>query len=256
MPVAIKTKEEIKILREGGKILAEVLNETARLAEAGVSTEFLNREARGMILARGAQPSFEGYKPSFAARPYPSAICASMNDVVVHGIPSEKIILKDGDILKLDIGVKYKNLFTDAAITVGIGEMTDEKNKLIETTKRALEAAIAETKPGNHLGDIGFIIQDVVAKAGFSIVESLVGHGVGYAVHEEPNVPNCGKRGGGLILKPGMVVAIEPMAAMKSGKAKESKDGYGYETADGSLAAHFEHTVAITETDNLILTEL
>jgi len=253
--ITIKTKEEIEILKEGGKILAEVLNEISKMAKPGVSTGFLNKKSKEMILASGALPSFEGFKAGFSSRPYPATICASLNEVVVHGLPRDEIILKDGDILKLDLGVKYKNLFTDAAITVGIGKMTDEKNKLISVTKHALELAINEVKPGNHIGDIGYAIENYVEKEGFSVVKVLVGHGVGYAVHEEPNVPNYGRKGGGLILKSGMVLAIEPMVTLGSDKVRESKDGFGYETIDGSFSAQFEHTVAVTDDSHLILTK-
>jgi len=253
--ITIKTKEEIEILKEGGKILAEVLRELAKLAKPGVSTGFLNQKAREMILARGVLPSFEGYRPSFSGRPYPAAVCASLNNVVVHGLPSEKVILKEGDILKLDLGVKYKNFFTDAAITIGIGKITDEKNKLINAAKRALELAINAAKPGNHIGDIGHAIENYVEKEGLSVVKVLVGHGVGYAVHEEPSIPNYGKIGEGTVLKSGMVLAIEPMVTLESGEVKLSKDGFGYETMDGSLSAHFEHTVAVMGDGCLILTK-
>jgi methionyl aminopeptidase len=255
MAITIKTKEEIEILKEGGKILAKVLKEIRELAKPGVSTGFLNQKAREMILARGAQPSFEGYKPSFSGKPYPAAICASLNSVIVHGVPSEKIILKKGDILKIDIGVKYKNLFTDAAITVGIGKITEEKQKLIDVTLHALELAIAEVKSGIHIGDIGFVIENYVGSQGLSVIKTLVGHGTGYAVHEEPNIPNYGEKGKGSELKPGMILAIEPMVALGSGEINQSKDGFGYETIDGSFSAHFEHTVAVTDEGNLILTE-
>ena len=253
--ISIKTEKEIAILEQGGKILAEVLKEISELAKAGIATGFLNDKAKEMILARGAEPSFEGYKPSFAERPYPAAICTSLNEVVVHGLPDDNIILKDGDILKLDIGVKYKNLFTDSALTVGIGKMTDKKNKLINVTRRALELAIGEVKPGNHIGDIGYAIENYAEKEGLAVVKALVGHGVGYAVHEEPNIPNYGERGDGPILKPGMILAIEPMLALGSDQVKESKNGFGYETADGSLSAHFEHTVAVTADGCLVLTK-
>ena len=255
MAITIKTKEEIEILKQGGKILAEVLKEILNLAKPGVSTGFLNERAKKIISARGAKPSFEGYKPSFADKPYPAAICASLNEVVVHGIHSDEIILKDGDILKLDLGVEYKNLFTDAAITIGIGELTDEKKKLISVTKRALEIAIGQAKPGNHIGDIGYAIENYIKSNGFHVIEILVGHGVGYAVHEEPNVPNYGKKGEGPVLKPGMVLAIEPMVALKSKEVQLSKDGFGYEMLDGSLSAHFEHTVVVTDNGAMVLTE-
>lgn len=255
MEITIKSEEEIEALREGGKILSDVLKELEIFAKPGVSTGFLNQKAREMILTRNAEPSFEGYKSSFFDRPYPAAVCASLNNVVVHGLPSENVLLKEGDILKLDLGVKYKNLFTDAAITIGIGKMTDEKNKLINVTKRALALAINEVKPENHIGDIGYVIENYVEKEGLSVVKVLVGHGVGYAVHEEPSVPNYGKRGEGPVLKSGMVLAIEPMVTLGSDKVRELKDGFGYETADSSLSAHFEHTVAVTDTGNSLLTK-
>ena len=252
--ISIKTKEEIKLLEQGGQILADVLKEVSGLAKIGVSTDFLNAKAKEMILARGAEPAFEGYQPSFSDKPYPAAICASLNNVVVHGLPSKKIILKDGDILKLDIGVKYKNLFTDAALTISIGKMTDEKTKLINATKRALELAINEVRPGNHMGDIGFAIENCLEKEGLSVVKDLVGHGVGYAVHEEPSIFNFGKKVEGIALKSGMVLAIEPMAALGGGEVRESKNGFGFETIDGSLTAHFEHTIAVIDDGCLVLT--
>ena len=253
--ITIKTKEEIEILKEGGKILAEVLKELAKLAKPGVSTGFLEKKARELISARGAEPAFLNYQPAFLEKPYPAVLCASLNNVVVHCVPSDEIVLKEGDILKLDLGVKYKNLFTDAAITVGIGKLTEEKQKLIDITKQALELAINEVKPGNHIGDIGFAIENYVESAGFYVIEILVGHGVGHAIHEEPNVPNYGKKGQGPILKPGMVLAIEPMVALKGKDVQLSKDGFGYETLSGSLSAHFEHSVAVTEEGNEVLTE-
>lgn len=255
MAISIKTKEEIEILKQGGKILADVLKELSVLAKAGVSTGFLNQRAESIILARGGEPAFLNYHPPFMEKPYPATLCVSLNEVVVHGLPSEKIILKEGDILKLDLGVKYKNLFTDAAITVGIGELTKEKQELINITKQALALAISEVKPGNHIGDIGFAIENHVESNGFYVIEILVGHGVGYAVHEEPNVPNYGKKGKGPELKSGMVLAIEPMVSLKTKEVKLSKDGFGYETLGGSLSAHFEHTVAVTDTGHIVLTE-
>ncbi|MDO8676157.1 MAG: type I methionyl aminopeptidase [Candidatus Azambacteria bacterium] len=253
--ITIKTKEEIEVLKQGGKILAEVLRELAKLAKPGVSTGFLNEKAKELVLSYGAKPAFEGYRPSFSKKPYPAAICISLNEVVVHGLPSDSVILKEGDILKLDFGVTYEKLITDAAITIGIGKMTDEKTKLINATKRALELAIEEIKSGNHIGDIGFVVEQYIKSQGLSVVRDLVGHGVGYKVHEEPNIPNYGKRGEGPILKSGMVLAIEPIVTVGSGQVRLGKDGFGYETIDGSLSAHFEHTVAVTEDGSDILTK-
>ncbi len=254
MAITIKTKEEIEILKKGGKILTDILREISEIAKPGVSTGFLNKRAKELVLSYGAKPAFEGYQPSFSKNHYPAAICVSLNEVVVHGVPSDKIILKEGDILKLDFGVTYENLCTDAAITIGIGKMTDEKTKLINATKHALELAINEVKPGNYIGDIGFVIEQHIKSQGFSVVRDLVGHGVGYKVHEEPNIPNYGKRGEGAVLKSGMVLAIEPIVTMGSDEIRLCKDGFGYETIDGSLSAHFEHTVAVTEEGNIVLT--
>lgn len=255
MAITIKTEKEIEILKQGGKILSEILKELAKLAEPGISTGFLNQKAKEMILSRGGEPAFENYHPTFMEKPYPAALCASLNNVVVHCVPKDTIILEEGDILKLDLGVKYKNLFTDSAITIGIGKLTEEKQKLIDVTKQALELAIREVKPGNHIGDIGFAIENYVESNGFYVIEILVGHGVGYAPHEEPNIPNYGKRGEGPILKPGMILAIEPMVSLKGKDVQLSKDGFGYETLSGSLSAHFEHTVAVTDEGNEILTK-
>lgn len=253
--ITIKTKEEIEILKQGGKILSDVLKELEKLAKPSISTGFLNQKAHEMILARGGEAAFLNYHPDFMEKPYPAALCASLNEVVVHGLPSNEVILKEGDILKLDLGVKYKNLFTDAAITVGIGKLTEEKQKLIDITKKALELAIKEVKPGNHIGDIGFAIENYVESSGFYVIEILVGHGVGYEIHEEPSIPNYGKKGKGPELRPGMVIAIEPMVSLKTKEVQLSKDGFGYETLGGSLSAHFEHTVAVTEDGHEILTE-
>ena len=255
MAITIKTKEEIEILKKSGRILADVLKELQVLAKPGVSTGFLDKKAESMILARGGEPAFLNYHPAFMEKPYPASLCASLNNVIVHGLPSEKDILKNGDILKLDLGVKYKNLFTDSAVTIGIGELTEEKQKLINFTKRALELAIDEVKPDNHIGDIGFAIENYIESNGFYVIEILVGHGVGHAIHEEPNVPNYGKKGSGPQLRAGMVIAIEPMVSLKGKDVVLSKDGFGYETLSGSLSAHFEHTVAVTEYGNEVLTK-
>jgi methionyl aminopeptidase len=254
--VTIKTKKEIEILREGGKILAEVLVEISKLAKPGISTGFLNDEAEKMILVRGAFPAFKGYTPSFSGEPYPTAICASLNEVVVHGVPSQKTILKNGDVLKIDIGVKYQGLFTDSAVTVAIGEVSSEVLKLMETTRESLESAIRVIKAGVCLGDIGNAIGGKITRENFSVIEDLVGHGVGYDVHEEPNIPNYGKLGEGMVLKSGMVLAIEPMATLGRGTVRQSGDSFGYETKDGSISAHFEHTVVVTDNGCEVLTIL
>lgn len=253
--ITIKTKEEIETLKEGGRILAEVLRELAKLAKPGVSTGFLDQKAREMILVRGGEPAFLNYHPAFSERPYPFTLCASLNEVVVHGLPSERIILKDGDILKLDLGVKYKNLFTDSAVTVGMGNITSDKMKLIEVTKASLNLALDQVKPGNYIGDIGRAVEGLAKSNGFSVIRVLVGHGVGYAVHEEPNIPNYEEKDRGSRIKTGMVLAIEPMLTMGGAEVRLASDGFGYETVDESLSAHFEHTVAVTEEGNIVLTK-
>lgn len=256
--VTVKKIEEIRLLVEGGKILGTILREISAQAVTGVSTLHLNKIARDLIFSFGAEPAFENYRPAGVAAPYPCALCASLNNIVVHGVPSDTVILKSGDVLKLDLGIKYKNFFTDAAITliVDSDENRDkEKISLLAVTKKSLELGLVQVGPGNRVGDIGAAIGGYINSQGLSVVEALVGHGVGYAVHEEPNIPNYGKAGSGLELKPGMVLAIEPMVTMGSGEVRQSADGFGYETVDGSLSAHFEHTVAVTEDGCQVLTK-
>ncbi len=250
----IKTAEEIEIMAEGGKKLAAVLELLRKEIRIGIDTLALDRIARRAIESAGAKPAFLHYRPAGARKSYPFTLCASVNDVVVHGQPSD-YVLKDGDIIKLDLGLKYKGFYLDAAITVPVGSVSREAKKLMEVTEQALDDAIAEARPGKTLGDIGYVIQKVVEKNKFSIADSLTGHGIGRALHEEPTVFNFGRRGEGEELVPGMVLAIEPMVATGQGAIKQLKDE-SYGTRDGSLAAHFEHTVAITEKGPRVLTSL
>ncbi len=253
--IRLKSKQEIEIMREGGKRHAEILRELAKLCEPGTSTLILEEEALRMIKQGGDKPAFLGYTPAGAKRAYPAALCVSINDEIVHGIPNEaERILNDGDIVSLDLGLIHKGLITDSAITVAVGAIDDESKKLINFTKRALEAGISVARPGNTTGDIGQAINEVVEQTKFSLAEDLAGHGVGYKVHEDPFVPNFGMSGEGEKLVPGMVIAIEPMLNVGKGSIKLSKDGYTIRTKDGSRSAHFEHTVAITEKGNIILT--
>lgn len=249
----LKSKEQIEILKEGGKVLAEVLAILVEEVKPGITTNYLDELARKLLEERSAEPAFLHYSPDFLNKPYPAALCVSINEQIVHAIPSERI-LKQGDIISLDFGVKYKGLITDAAVTVGVGKILEEAKKLINATKESLEIAIKEARAGNHLGDIGFTIQNYIEKNGFRVIKELCGHGVGLEVHEEPDILNFGEKGYGMELKKGMVLAIEPMAAIGNPKIKKSKDGFGYETFDGSLAAHFEHTVAVTKDGPIILT--
>ncbi len=253
--ITIKTKDEIQKMREGGSMLADILQKVAGIAVPGASTADLNAEAERLIRARGAIPSFLGYAPSGAPMPYPAALCTSVNDEVVHVIPSKRV-LKEGDIVGLDLGLWYKGLCVDAAITVGVGAISAEAKKLITTTREALSLGIAEVKDGAYVGDIGCAVQCFVEKRGFSVVRDLAGHGVGHAVHEEPFILNFGKKGTGELLKEGMTLAIEPMVNEGGWRVKIDEDGWGIRTADGSLSAQFEHTVAVTKEGCEILTKV
>lgn len=253
--ITFKTKDEIQTLHEGGKRHAEILRALSEMIRPGMSTLELEEEALRLIKAHGDKPAFLGYQPSGASRPYPAALCVSINDEIVHGIPNEaERILKDGDIVSLDLGLIHHNLITDAAITVGVGEIDDESRRLMHVCRLALEAGVKAAQPGARVGDVGAAVAEVVKGTGFSLAEDLAGHGVGYKVHEDPLIPNIGKAHEGEELKPGMVVAIEPMVNVGSGKIKDGDDDYTIKTLDGSRSAHFEHTVAILENGNLVLT--
>lgn len=242
-------------MQEGGKRHAQILSELASIAKSGVSTLALEEEALAMIKAMGDEPAFLGYQPSGAKRPYPAALCVSINNEIVHGIPNEvERLLKEGDIVSIDLGLMHRGLITDSAVTVGVGVIDDEARKLLHITKLALDKGIEVAKPGNTVGDIGYAIAQVVGGSKFSLAEDLAGHGVGYSVHEDPFVPNVGEKGEGEKLVPGMVLAIEPMLNTGGPEIKLTKDGYTLVTRDGSRSAHFEHTVAITEKGNIILT--
>ncbi|MDB5266671.1 MAG: Methionine aminopeptidase [Parcubacteria group bacterium] len=253
--IKTKTREEIEILREGGKRHAEILRALAEMVEPGMSTLILEEEAARLVREGGDKPAHLGYRPEGASRPFPAVLCVSINDEIVHGIPNEvPKVLKQGDIVTIDLSIIHKGLFTDSAITVGVGAIDDEARTLLQVTKVALEAGISAAQPGSHIGDIGEAITDVVNASRFSLAEDLVGHGVGYAVHEDPYVPNFGRAGKGEKLVPGMVIAIEPMVNIGKPGIKLTDDGYTIKTKDGSRSAHFEHTVAITEEGNIVLT--
>lgn len=235
-------------------MLADIVRKIAGIAIPGASTADLNREAERLIRACGAAPSFLGYTAFGAQKPYPAALCASVNDEVVHVIPSNRV-LKEGDIVGLDLGLWYKGLCVDAAVTVGIGAISVRAKKLLATTRDALFLGIAQVKDGVYTGDIGCAVQEFVERAGFSVVRDLAGHGVGHAVHEEPLILNFGKKGQGELLKAGMTIAIEPMVNAGGWRIKIDEDGWGIRTTDGSLSAQFEHTVAVTKEGCEILTE-
>ncbi len=255
MSINIKNEKEIEILKEGGKRHSFILEELARAVKPGISSLTLNETAEKLIAEEGDIAAFLNYRPKGARRKYPASLCVSVNDEIVHGIPNEgEKILKDGDIVTLDLGLSHKGLITDSAITVGVGSISKENEELIQATEEALWAGIAEAKAGNHIGDIGFAIESVAKKKGFSLAQGLAGHGVGHSVHEEPFVPNAGRKGDGPELKPGMVLAIEPMLVVGKGDIVLSGDGYTYKTKDKSFSAHFEHTVVITEGEPIVVT--
>lgn len=250
----LRTPQEIEIMKEGGCRLGAVLQELKNEVRPGMTTLALDHVARTLIVAGGDIPAFLNYRPQGARRAYPYSLCASVNNVIVHGQPSS-YVLREGDIIKLDLGLKHKGFYLDAAITVGVGKISSEAKKLIAVTEESLYAGIKEAKTGNRLGDIGHAIERVVRKYGFSIAEGLTGHGIGHALHEEPTVFNFGDKGTGAKLITGMVIAIEPMVAIGGGAIMQLKDE-GYGTVDHTWAAHFEHTVAITENGPIILTRV
>lgn len=246
--MVIKTTEEIEILKEGGKILAQIMKELRDKVQPGISTEILENLARELILKFKAKSSFLGFEN------YPKVLCASVNNEIVHVLPSEEKILKEGDIISLDLGLLWKGYHTDMAITIPVGKIDPEASRLIRTVKKALKRGIKKAKAGNTLGDIGNTIERCIEGQKFSVIRQLCGHGIGKELHEELKILNYGKRGKGEKLKEGMVFCIEPMAVMGKGEIKKSKDGYGWETKDGSLSAHFEHTIVITKKGAEILT--
>jgi methionyl aminopeptidase len=254
--IIIKTPQEIEILREGGKRLATVLFKVKEIVKPGISTKDLDDYALKLIKDMGDEPAFLNYRPEGADSPYPASLCVSVNNEVVHGIPSSKKILQEGDIVSIDLGIKHKGLFTDMAMTVPVGEISAASVKLLKTTEQALNTGISAAIGGNRIGDISNAIESYVRPHKYGIVEVLSGHGVGRAIHEDPYVPNFGKAGVGAKLVPGMVIAIEPMLNNGTKNVTLDKDGWTFRTADGKKSAHFEHTVLITDGEPEILTKI
>jgi len=280
MGQAVKTERDIVLLREGGKRLARVVLEVSRAVKPGVSTNELNTLAERLIREGGDEPSFLGYTPRGAKRPFPAAICISINEEIVHGIPNEDArTIQEGDIIGLDCGITHKGLITDHAVSVIAGKADQNAVKLLAATKRALQAGIDAARPGNTIGDISSAIETVGVEAGYGIVYELGGHGVGYKVHEEPYIPNVGDKGTGEKLLSGMVLAIEPMLTEGTARVREApssaslgrhenkrsrrsslvkvklmSDGYTFVTRDRSRSAHFEHTILVTGSSPEILT--
>jgi methionyl aminopeptidase len=249
--IQLKSAREIECMGAGGRILAATHQLLARSVIPGMTTRDLDALAEDFIRSHpGATPAFKGLYG------FPRSICVSVNEEIVHGIPSVKRVLKDGDIVSIDIGVSYEGMFTDAANTVPVGEVDGEKLRLVEVTRESLAAGIAAAQAGGHVGDIGYAVQSVIERAGFSVVRELVGHGVGISLHEDPQVPNYGKPNRGARLSPGLTIAIEPMVNMGGPQTRTLSDKWTIVTMDGLPSAHFEHTVAITESGPLVLTQL
>ena len=248
MAIAIKTAQEIEKMRASGAILRQVHQAVGAAVKPGASTMDLELVADTKIKELGAKAAFKGYND------YPACLCTSVNNEVIHGIPSAKRVLREGDIVSVDCGVILEGYYSDAAMTYAVGEPSAATRKLLDVTRASLERAIGEAKVGGTLGDIGAAVQEMCEAEGFGVVRDFVGHGIGKSMHEDPQVPNYGRRGKGTKLKAGMVLAIEPMINAGSADVKVLKDGWTAVTVDGSLSAHFEHTVAVTKDGPLVLT--
>lgn len=243
-----KTEAELAVMRQAGRIVAEILDELEKAVAPGVTTWDLDQLAERLIAQKGAKPAFKGYNG------FPAVLCASVNEEVVHGIPSRKKKLQEGDLMKLDFGVKYQGFFGDSARTVPVGQVSDEARRLLETTRDALMRGIAAMVVGNRLGDVGAAVQSHVEGRGFTVVRDFVGHGIGKALHEPPQVPNYGEAGSGMKLRAGMVIALEPMVNAGTAQVRVLDDDWTAVTADNKWSAHWEHTVAITDRGPEILT--
>ena len=247
--VILKLPDEIEKARASNRIVAEVLSRLREKVKPGVKTKDLDKFAEEVAEKRGAKPAFKGY------RGYPHSLCISINEVVVHGMPSERL-LEEGDIVGLDFGIYYKGFFGDATITLPVGKVAQKALRLMQVTEQSLYAGIAQAVAGNRLGDISSAVQSTVEDAGYSVVRDFVGHGIGKNLHEEPQIPNFGKKGRGIELKKGMILAIEPMVNQGEYEVQVLPDGWTVVTKDGSLSAHFEHSVAITDNGPDILSKM
>lgn len=254
MSIHIKSQAEIEKMRRAGKALALVMDEISKAVKVGVSTEEIDKLAEQLILNQGAVPAFKGYGDR--RNPFPATICASVNDEVVHGIPSEDVILKDGDIFKIDIGLKLDGFFADMARTFAIGEVSEEAKKLIEVTEKTFWKGVKNLKDGANLSEYSKAVQQTAEEVGFSVVKNLVGHGIGKNLHESPQVPNYFERGyRDIVLKEGMTLALEPMINVGTHETVIGSDGWVFETADRKLSAHYENTILITRNGIEILTQ-
>jgi methionyl aminopeptidase len=251
--ISLKSEREIEIMRQANVIVAEVLQTLKEKVAPGVTTLDLDAIAEELTLKKKAVPAFKGYE--VAGRVFPRCLCASINEEIVHGIPSNRA-LREGDIVGLDFGVIFNGFYGDAALTVGVGQVSEEARRLMEVTERALYKGIEMLRDGKRLGDLGFAVQQVAEGAGYSVVRAFVGHGIGKKLHEEPPVPNYGEPDRGVRVREGMVLAIEPMINAGSHEVEMKEDGWTAVTKDGSLAAHFEHSVAVTKNGPYILSHV
>ena len=236
-------------MSEGAKKLSVIMKKLEKMVKPGIKTQELDKVAQDLVFKFGAEPSFKGYDG------FPAALCVSINEQIVHGVPSERVI-KEGDIVSLDLGLFYKGFHSDMAITLAVGKVDFETLRLIKVTKKSLKIGIKKARPGNKTGDIENTIQRYIESQGFNVVRDLCGHGIGRDLHEDPQILNYGKRGAGPELREGMVLCLEPMVAMGDWRIKKGKDGFAYETRDGSLACHFESEIAITKDGSKVLTEI
>jgi methionyl aminopeptidase len=247
--IQLKSQREIEIMAAGGRILADTVKLMEQSVKPGMTTAQLDAIAEDFIRSHpGAVPSFKGLYN------FPASICSSINNEIVHGIPSKKRMLIEGDVVSIDVGVQFEGYHTDSATTVAVGKVSEESERLLRVTREALDAGVKAARPGNHLGDIGAAVQEIVERAGFSVVRDLVGHGIGTGFHEEPQVPNYGKPKRGIRLTPGLTIAIEPMVNIGKPGIRTMPDRWTVVTLDGTRSAHFEHTVAITEDGPRVLT--
>mgnify|MGYP006304323457 CR=1 FL=1 len=257
MAIKLKSRREIELMKKAGALVAQVLSKLKEIAEPGITTGFLNRVALDMTEQAGAKALFKGVKSPYARTPFPGAICASLNEQIVHGIPSDKVVLKEGDILSIDFGIKLGGYCGDSAITFGIGEISEENEQLIEVTRKCLEIAEKNMKPGLKWSEIAGKMQSFVESNGFSVVTEYVGHGIGRNMHEDPKVPNFVSDDllrNDIYLKEGMVLAVEPMINAGCSATKTLKDGWTVVTKDSRCSAHFEHTLAVIDNKCEILT--
>ena len=254
--IFLKSPQEVEIMRTANRIVSEILAELREVIRPGISTGEIDRISSDWIKKKGARSAFKGYQMRNGTVPFPATICISLNDEVVHGIPSSQRMVKEGDVVSLDFGVIYRDFYGDAAVTFALGQVGEMAQRLIETTATALDEGIAQAQVGSRLGNVSAAIQEQVEKNGFSIVREFVGHGVGRRLHEDPPVPNYGARDRGVRLREGMVIAIEPMVNAGHADVMLKSDGWTAVTKDGSLSAHFEHSVAITEKGPQILSRL